>query len=52
MPGASPGAGMQEEEMDDSGIPTFIAVIVSAVMVIGVIVAMAAVTWVFIASAG
>jgi hypothetical protein len=34
--------------MDESGIPAFIAVIASAVMVIGVIVAMAAITWVFL----
>jgi hypothetical protein len=31
--------------MEDSGIPTFIMVIAAAVMVIGVMVAMAAVTW-------
>ncbi len=36
--------------MEDSGIPTFIAVIASAVMVIGVMVAMAAITWVFLLS--
>ena len=35
--------------MDESGIPTFIAVIAAAVMVIGVIVAMAVVTWMFLA---
>jgi len=34
--------------MEESGIPTFIAVIAAAVMVIGVIVAMAAITWVFL----
>ncbi len=34
--------------MEDSGIPTFIAVIASAIVVIGVMVAMAAVTWVFL----
>jgi hypothetical protein len=34
--------------MEDSGLPTFIAVIAAAVMVIGVIVAMAAVTWAFL----
>ncbi len=34
--------------MEDSGIPTFIAVIASAVMVIGVMVAMAAITWAFL----
>jgi hypothetical protein len=36
--------------MEESGIPTFIAVIAAAVMVIGVMVAMAAVTWVFLLS--
>ena len=36
--------------MEDSGIPTFIAVIASAVIVIGVMVAMAAITWVFLLS--
>lgn len=34
--------------MEESGIPTFIAVLVAAVMVIGVMVGMAAVTWVFL----
>ena len=34
--------------MEESGIPTFIAVIAAAVMVIGVMVAMFAVTWVFL----
>ena len=34
--------------MEESGIPAFIAVIVAAVMVIGVMVAMAAITWVFL----
>ena len=34
--------------MDESGIPAFIAIIAAAVMVIGVMVAMAAVTWVFL----
>jgi hypothetical protein len=34
--------------MEESGIPTFIAVIAAAVMVIGVVVGMAAVTWVFL----
>jgi hypothetical protein len=34
--------------MEDSGIPTFIAVIASAIVVVGVMVAMAAVTWVFL----
>ena len=31
--------------MEESGIPAFIAVIAAAVMVIGVMVGMAAVTW-------
>lgn len=31
--------------MEESGIPTFIAVIAAAVMVIGVMVGMAAITW-------
>ncbi len=31
--------------MQDEGIPTFIAVIASAVMIIGVMVAMAVITW-------
>jgi hypothetical protein len=31
--------------MEESGIPAFIAVIAAAVMVIGVVVGMAAVTW-------
>ena len=34
--------------MEESGIPVFIAVIASAVMVIGVMVGMAAITWVFL----
>ena len=34
--------------MEESGIPVFITVIAAAVMVIGVIVAMAAITWVFL----
>ena len=34
--------------MEDSGLPTFIAVIALAVVIVGVIVAMAAVTWVFL----
>jgi hypothetical protein len=33
--------------MEESGIPTFIAVIAAAVMVIGVVVGLAAVTWLF-----
>lgn len=36
--------------MEESGIPTFIAVIASAVMVIGVMVAMAVITWIFLLS--
>jgi hypothetical protein len=31
--------------MEESGLPTFITVVAAAVMVIGVIVAMAAITW-------
>ncbi len=34
--------------MEESGIPVFITVIAAAVMVIGVIVAMAAITWIFL----
>ena len=34
--------------MEESGLPTFIAVLVAAVMVIGVMVGMAAMTWVFL----
>jgi hypothetical protein len=34
--------------MEESGIPTFIAVIAAAVMVIGVVVGMAAITWIFL----
>ncbi len=34
--------------MEDSGIPTLIAVIASAVMIIGVMVAMAVITWAFL----
>ncbi len=34
--------------MGDNELPTFIAVIVSAVMVIGVMVAMAVITWAFL----
>ena len=34
--------------MQEDGIPTFIAVIASAVLVIGVMVAMAVVTWMFL----
>ena len=33
--------------MEESGVPAFIAVIASAVVIIGVMVAMAAITWVF-----
>ena len=36
--------------MEESGIPVFIAVIAAAVMVIGVVVGMAAITWMFILS--
>jgi len=36
--------------MEESGIPVFITVIAAAVMVIGVMVAMAAITWVFLLS--
>jgi hypothetical protein len=31
--------------MEDSGVPTFIMVIAAAVMVVGVMVGMAAITW-------
>jgi hypothetical protein len=34
--------------MENEGIPTFIAVIAAAVLVIGVIVGMAAITWVIL----
>ena len=34
--------------MEESGIQAFIAIIAAAVMVIGVIVGMAAITWVFL----
>ena len=34
--------------MEESGIPVFITVIAAAVMVIGVIVGMAAISWVFL----
>ena len=34
--------------MEESGIPTFIAVIAAAVMVIGVMTGLAAVTWAFL----
>ena len=37
--------------MDNEGIPTFIAVIASAVLIIGVLVGMAAVTWVMLFAA-
>jgi len=37
--------------MEESGIPVFIAVIAAAVMVIGVVVAMAAVTWLILLNA-
>ena len=34
--------------MEDYGLPAFIAVIAAAILVIGVMVAMAAITWVFL----
>ena len=34
--------------MEQEGLPTFIAVLAAAAMVIGVIVALAVITWVFI----
>lgn len=34
--------------MEDSGLPTFIAIIAATVLIIGIIVAMAAVTWAFL----
>ena len=34
--------------MEENGVPVFIAVIASAVIIIGIIVAMAAVTWAFL----
>jgi hypothetical protein len=37
--------------MENEGIPTFIAVIASAVLVIGIIVGMAAVTWMMLFAA-
>ena len=36
--------------MEESGVPVFITVIAAAVMVIGVIVGMAAITWLFLVS--
>jgi hypothetical protein len=36
--------------MEESGIPAFVAVIAAAVMVIGVVVGMAAITWMFLLS--
>ena len=36
--------------MEESGVPVFITVIAAAVMVIGVIVGMAAITWLFLMS--
>lgn len=36
--------------MEESGVPVFVTVIAAAVMVIGVIVGMAAVTWMFLLS--
>ena len=34
--------------MQENGIPIFIVVIASAILIVGVMVAMAAVTWVFL----
>ena len=34
--------------MQENGVPIFIVVIASAILIIGVMVAMAAVTWVFL----
>ncbi len=34
--------------MEESGIPAFMAIMAAAVMVIGVIVGMAVVTWIFL----
>ncbi len=36
--------------MEETGIPTFIAVIAAAVMVIGVVTGLAAITWAFLLS--
>jgi hypothetical protein len=36
--------------MEESGVPVFVTVIAAAVMVIGVIVGMAAITWMFLLS--
>lgn len=36
--------------MEESGVPTFVMVIAAAVMVIGVIVGMAAITWMMLLS--
>jgi len=36
--------------MEESGVPVFITVIAAAVIIIGVIVAMAAITWIFLLS--
>ena len=36
--------------MEETGIPTFIAVIAAAVMVIGVMAGLAAITWAFLLS--
>ena len=36
--------------MEESGLPVFITVIAAAVLVIGVIVGMAAITWMFLAA--
>lgn len=36
--------------MEDDGLPTFIAVLASAVLIIGVVVAMSVITWAFLLS--
>ena len=36
--------------MEESGVPVFVTVIAAAVMVIGVMVGMAAITWMFLLS--
>ena len=38
-------SGLEEKNMEETGIPAFIAIIAAAVMVIGVIVGMAVITW-------
>ncbi len=37
--------------MEESGIPTFIALVAVAVMIIGVVVGMAAITWIMLFAA-